>query len=68
MAFIIVLAINIWSSIIFFKMGVDEGKKHMEIIKVVKQTQESINNQCADWFFTANFKQVKKDICKGSKK
>jgi hypothetical protein len=73
MVFVIALTINIWASITLFKMGLEEGKKQVLIPKVVipeviKQTQESINRQCVDWFFSANFKQVKKDICKGSNK
>jgi hypothetical protein len=68
MALIIALAINIWASITFFKMGIEEGKKQIVVPVAIKQTQESINRQCVDWFFSANFKQVKKDICKGSNK
>lgn len=63
---IIAISINAWAAVTFFKMGFEEGKNSVPVQKVLPPTKEAINRQCVDWFFSANFKQVKKDICKGS--
>lgn len=66
MMLIISLTFNAWTAITFFKMGAAEARKQIPPPPVV--TEESINRQCVDWFFTANFKQVRKDVCKAEKK
>jgi len=65
---IIALTFNAWTAITFYKMGATEARKQMPAPLVIPPTQETINRQCVDWFFTANFKQVRKDVCKAEKK